>query len=392
MQRYDYLIVGGGMAADAAAHGIREIDTAGSIGMVSSEPDAPYSRPPLSKALWKGDEESSIWRGTESVGVTMHLGTRVTKLDTKGRKVVDEKGGEYAYGSLLLATGGTPRRFPFPSDGVIYYRTVRDYRALRELADRRQRFAVIGGGFIGSEIAAALRITGRDVVMIMPEAGIAARVFPTDLSENVLDYYREKGVDVRTGRQVSTIQRRGDGFTIGLDDGPSLEVDGVVAGLGILPNVTLAESFGATARDGIAVDERLRTSETNVFAAGDVARFRNKALGTELRVEHEDNALTMGKAAGRSMAGDDTPYDHLPFFYSDLFELGYEAVGILDSRLETFADWTEPFRQGVVYYLADGRVRGVLLWNVWGQVDAARTLIADPGPHGPNTLKGRITG
>ena len=111
-----------------------------------------------------------------------------------------------------------------------------------------------------------------------------------------------------------------------------------------------------------------------------------------LRVEHEDNALTMGKAAGRSMAGDEAPYTHLPFFYSDLFDLGYEAVGLLDARLETFADWKDPNREGVIYYLDQGRVRGVLLWNVWGKVDDARTLIAEPGPHSRSTLLGRITG
>ncbi len=393
MQRYDYLIVGGGMTADAAARGIRELDSSGTIGIISSEPDAPYSRPPLSKALWKGDEESTIWRGTDSVGVTMHLDRTATALDPSHRVVSDHKGDEYEYRSVLLATGGTPRRFPFPSDGVIYYRTVRDYRSLRELADHRQRFAVIGGGFIGSEVGAALRIAGKDVVMIMPEASIGARVYPGDLSANILEYYREKGVDVRTQRQVTSVDRRGDGFEVALDGGESIPVDGVVAGLGIVPNVALAAGFGATERDGVRVDERLRVAAADgVFAAGDVARFHNKALGIELRVEHEDNALTMGNAAGRSMAGDDTPYDHLPFFYSDLFELGYEAVGILDSHLETFADWTEPHRQGVVYYLDQGRVRGVLLWNVWGQVDAARALIAEPGPHGSNTLKGRIKG
>ena len=392
MHRYDYLIVGGGMTADAAARGIRELDASGTIGIISSEIDAPYSRPPLSKALWKGDEESTVWRGTDSVGVGMHLGRTAVSADASSRVVSDDQGDEYGYHSLLLATGGSPRAFPFPAEGVIYYRTFRDYRALRELAGQRERFAVIGGGFIGSEVAAALRMNGRQVVMIMPEQGIGARVFPSDLSQNVLSYYREKGVDVRPGTKVTSIDVSGNGFRVGLAAGEPVTVDGVVAGLGIVPNTALGTSLGLTTTDGIDVDERLRTSANGVFAAGDVARFEYKALGRRLRVEHEDNALTMGHAAGRSMAGDDAPYDHLPFFYSDLFDLGYEAVGLLDSRLEPFADWAEPYRKGVVYYLSDGRVRGVLLWNVWGQVDAARALIAEPGPHGPGTLKGRITG
>ena len=128
----------------------------------------------------------------------------------------------------------------------------------------------------------------------------------------------------------------------------------------------------------------------SIYAAGDVANFHNPALDSRLRVEHEDNANTMGRVAGRAMGGEPEPYHHLPFFYSDLFELGYEAVGDTDPRLETFSDWKEPFREGVVYYLKNGRVRGVLLWNTWGQVDHARALIAETGPFRPGDLKGRL--
>lgn len=392
MPDFDYLIIGGGMTADAAVHGIRELDTSGTIGLISSEPDAPYSRPPLTKALWKGDPESSVWKGTDSLGVDLQLGRTATSIDPVSRVVSDDKGEQHKYRLLLLATGGAPRALPFPAESVIYYRTFRDYRALRQLADHRERFVVLGGGFIGSEITAALRLNGKQVTAVVPEAGICARVFPADLSRFVTDYYREKGVDVRPDTLSSSVKRTGDGFEVGLRGGESLEADAVVAGLGIVPNVALATSIGITARDGVDVDERLRTSVNGVFAAGDVARFNNPALGIRLRVEHEDNALTMGKAAGRSMAGDETPYTHLPFFYSDLFDLGYEAVGLLDSRLETFSDWTEPNRQGVIYYLDKGRVRGVLLWNVWSKVDDARALIAEPGPHTKESLRGRITG
>ena len=138
------------------------------------------------------------------------------------------------------------------------------------------------------------------------------------------------------------------------------------------------------------MDRGLRTSHPDIYAAGDVANFYSPALDQRVRVEHEDNANTMGAAAGRAMAGHGTPYTHLPFFYSDLFALGYEAVGELDPRLETFADWKEPFHEGVVYYLKNGRVRGVLLWNTFGQVDAARALIAEPGPFSTERLKGRL--
>jgi NADPH-dependent 2,4-dienoyl-CoA reductase/sulfur reductase-like enzyme len=138
------------------------------------------------------------------------------------------------------------------------------------------------------------------------------------------------------------------------------------------------------------VNERLQTSRPDVYAAGDVASFESRVLGRRLRVEHEDNANAMGRVAGRAMAGERDVYDHLPFFYSDLFDLGYEAVGEVDARLEAVPDWKDPFREGVVYYLRDGRVRGVLLWNTWGQVDAARALIAQPGPFRPQNVKGRL--
>jgi NADPH-dependent 2,4-dienoyl-CoA reductase/sulfur reductase-like enzyme len=164
----------------------------------------------------------------------------------------------------------------------------------------------------------------------------------------------------------------------------------VVAGLGIEPNVELAQAASLKVENGIVVDELLRTSHPDIYAAGDVAAFHNPALGKRIRVEHEDNANTMGRLAGRNMAGQSEPYNHLPSFYSDMFELGYEAVGELDSRLETFADWKQPNKEGVIYYLQNGRVRGVLLWNVWGQVDAARELIAEPGPFRAENLKGRL--
>jgi NADPH-dependent 2,4-dienoyl-CoA reductase/sulfur reductase-like enzyme len=147
---------------------------------------------------------------------------------------------------------------------------------------------------------------------------------------------------------------------------------------------------GLEVDNGIVVDEALRTSHPDIYAAGDVAAFYNPALDQRIRVEHEDNANTMGQVAGRSMAGATVTYDHLPFFYSDLFELGYEAVGELNAKLEIIADWQEPYRKGVVYYLQGGRVRGVLLWDIWGQVDAARALIAEAGPFQAENLKGRL--
>jgi 3-phenylpropionate/trans-cinnamate dioxygenase ferredoxin reductase subunit len=390
MHRYDYLIIGGGMTADAAARGIRERDPKRSIGIISADPHPPYNRPPLTKGLWKGDAPESVWRHTDETGAKLHVGRRVTKLDTALRRVTDDDHEEYSYQRLLLATGGEARRLPNSPDGVIYFRTLDDYRKTRLLVDHGAKFVVLGGGFIGSEIAAALRMQGREVTVIVPEQGIGARVFPADLARFVADYYREKGVVVHLGDSVDRIEPAAGRYKVRAKVAGAIETDAVIAGLGIVPNVELAQQAGLKVDNGVVVDDRLRTTQAEIFAAGDVAQFVNPSLGKRLRVEHEDNANTMGKIAGQNMAGADVPYEHLPFFYSDLFDLGYEAVGEVDARHQTIADWKEEFREGVVYYLDAGRVRGVLLWNTWGQVDAARALIAEPGPFTPEKLKGRL--
>jgi NADPH-dependent 2,4-dienoyl-CoA reductase/sulfur reductase-like enzyme len=268
---------------------------------------------------------------------------------------------------------------------------VQDYQRLRALTERAERFAVIGGGFIGSELAAALAMNGKEVHMIFPEGTIGARVFPHDLGLFLNQYYREKGVVVYPKESVTAIKEDGERLWVHLQNGLPLLVDGVVAGLGIDPNVDLAKDAGLQAFNGILVDEFLCTSHPDIYAAGDVASFYSPILGKRLRVEHEDNARTMGKYAGRNMAGEHTPYLHLPFFYSDMFELGYEAVGEVDIKLQTFSDWQDPYRKGVIYYLEDQRVRGVLLWNVAHQLDHARKLIAEAGPLGPEDLRDRLS-
>jgi 3-phenylpropionate/trans-cinnamate dioxygenase ferredoxin reductase subunit len=302
--------------------------------------------------------------------ILLHLGRTVRTLDPPRKRVTDDQGAVYTYDKLLLATGGTPRRLPFGGDRIIYFRTLDDYQRVRALTEQGQQFAVIGGGVIGAEVAAALAMNGKQVVMTFPEAGIGSRMFPRDLAAFLDDYYRQKGVEVRAGEQVVGLEVRDRWVVLTLRGAGTaaehrLEADGVVAGIGIEPNVDLARSAGLKVENGIVVDASLRTSHPDIFAAGDVASFANPSLGMRLRVEHEDNANTMGRLAGEATAGQAASYDHLPFFCSDLFELGYEAVGEVDSRLETVADWKEPYREGVVYYVRDGRVRGVLLWNVW---------------------------
>ncbi|MGI2325692.1 MULTISPECIES: NAD(P)/FAD-dependent oxidoreductase [Methylococcus] len=392
MHSCKYLVIGGGMTADAAIRGIREIDAQGSIGLIGSEPHLPYKRPLLSKGLWLGKSFDQIWYGTETCGISAFLGRTVTRLDLAEKSVTDDEGTIYRFEKLLLATGGRPRRFPFGGDDILYFRTVDDYFRLRTLTETRRKFAIIGGGFIGSEIAAALASIGKDVVMIFPEACIGARVFPGNLCRFLDGYYRDQGVELLSGRTVTGLVREGDGLRLALGKTGEevLVVDGVVAGIGIEPETRLAEAAGLPVEGGIVVNDFLQAGHPDVYAAGDAASFFSPVLGCRMHVEHEDNARTMGRLAGRNMAGEARPYRHLPYFYSDLFDLGYEAVGELDSRLETVEDWSEPYHKGVVYYLDQGRVRGVLLWNVWDRVEAARALIGEPGPWGAGDLAGRL--
>jgi NADPH-dependent 2,4-dienoyl-CoA reductase/sulfur reductase-like enzyme len=394
MVRTKYLIIGGGLTADAAVDGILEIDPQGTIVVLGEEPDPPYTRPMLSKGLWMGKPFERIWRGTQGKSADLRLGRRALRLDSDRRLVVDDAGDEYEYGSLLLATGGRVRRLTFGGDDVIYFRNLHDYRRLRHLADRHQRFTVIGGGFIGSEIAAALTVNGKTVTMVFPGEAIGDRVFPRRLAEQLSFAYQEKGVVLRPGSSALDIRRQSGGIVTTIKTSSEgtdrVEGDGVVAGIGIEPDILLAAAAGLRCENGIVVDSLLRTSKPDVFAAGDVAAFPSRALGRRIRVEHEDNALMMGKHAGRNMAGANEPYTHLAYFYSDLFDFGYEAVGDLDSRLEVVADWSEPYAKGVVYYTDGSRVRGVLLWNVWDQVPAARALIESNERISPARLPGRI--
>ena len=391
MKHYKYLIIGGGLAGDAATRGIRELDTEGSIGLISMEPDPPYMRPNLSKGLWKGRPVEKIWRKTEERG-ELNLGRKVTQLDAQKKSVQDDQGDEYTYDKLLLATGGSPIHLPFGKGDIIYFRDFEDYQHLRAMADAKEHFVVIGGGFIGSEIAAALTMVGKKVTMIFLEDAIGGLVFPSDLAHYLNDFYRQKGVEVITNDSVASVQKEGNRIIVRTGSGRAIEADGAVAGIGIRPNVELAQAAGLRIENGILVNERLETSLPDIYAAGDAVNFFHAALGKRVRVEHEDNAIFMGKLAGQNMAGASETYTRIPMFYSDLFELGYEAVGETSNKMEMVSDWQEPFQKGVVYYLEEGRVRGVVLWNIWKQVDNARVLMMEQGPFKAEDLMGEIKG
>lgn len=382
------------MAADAAVDGIRERDPHGSIALVSAERFPPYKRPPLSKALWHDYrlERTFLKPSAAELGVDEHLGQAVTALDRAAHTVTLASGAQLRYERLLLATGASPKQLPF-GEGVIYYRTMADYLRVRAAAKEGRRAVILGAGFIGCEMAAALRQSGLETAMVFPERHLLERLLPADLAAHVTAYYREKGVELHAEDVPVAVERAGDGFRVRTRAGRELAADLVLAGLGVRPNDGLAHEAGLRVEDGVVVDSRLQTEDPDVFAAGDVARFPLDALGGELvRIEHEDNAKSQGRLAGRNLAGAEEPYTHTPFFYSDLFNLGFEAVGVLDARLSTVADWKDGFRKGVVYYLDDaGHVRGVLLWNVWDAVPKAEAVIREGRPAGGvEALKGRI--
>src|SRR5258706_7627089 len=212
-------------------------------------------------------------------------------------------------------------------------------------------------------------MVGKKVTMVFRDDSIGGAVFPGDLAHYLNDYYFQKGVEIIANDSVASVQREGDHLAVRTGSGRAINTDGVVAGIGIRPNVELAEAAGIKIDNGIVVNERLETSLPDIYAAGDAVNFFHSALGKRVRVEHEDNAVSMGKLVGRNMAGANETYTHIPMFYSDLFELGYEAVGETSSKMEMVSDWQEgSFQKGVIYYLNEGRVCGVVLWNVWKQV------------------------
>ena len=394
---YSYIIVGGGLAGAAAVEGIRQHDAAGSILLISAEQDPPYDRPPLSKQLWTGAKRvEEIFLHPQSFytqhSIELKLGTDVVELETAGHIVHDSIGGSFRYNKLLLATGGTPRRLTIPGgnlEGLSYYRTMQDYQKLRAATTPGKSAIVIGGGFIGSEMAAALCMNGLAVTMIFPDEWVVARVFPESLGRALGDYYRSKGIVVLAKDVPISIEQSSNGYVVHTRAGQLVRGDLVVVGIGITPNTSLAQAAGLKTGNGIEVDEFLRTSHPDVYAAGDVAFFPEQVLGPR-RIEHWDNAISQGKHAGRNMAGLNEPFTEMPYFFSDLFEFGYEAVGEVDTRLETFTDWQEPNKTGVIYYLDGGHVRGAMMCNVWGKVDAARELIRNVQPVRVQDLRNAI--
>jgi 3-phenylpropionate/trans-cinnamate dioxygenase ferredoxin reductase component len=395
---YDYLIIGGGLAGASAVRGIRDLDKSGSILLIGDEKHPPYHRPPLTKKLWFGEkkvEEIFIYDRTfyEENGVQLAIGIRAVELEPKAKTIITSDKKSYRYKKLLLSTGGIPRRLDIPGgdlEGICYYRYLDDYIRTRAEVAGGMSAVVVGGGFIGSEIAAALSRHNVAVTMIFPDPYLCSRVFPEALGRAIQQRYAEHGVTLLTGDKPASIRKEGDKFITSTQKGRILESEMLIVGIGISPSVDLAAAAGLKVGNGIEVNEYLETSDNSIYSAGDNAIFPYQALGQRMRVEHWDNALNQGKQAGMNMAGAKQPFTYMPYFFSDLFEFGYEAVGEVRAGLETVADWQKENDTGVVYYLKDGKVRGALMCNVWEKVDAARNLIIERRSVSPEQLRGAI--
>jgi NADPH-dependent 2,4-dienoyl-CoA reductase/sulfur reductase-like enzyme len=378
------------MVADSAARGIRELDPHGEIGILAQEDTPPAARPPLSKNLWTDPDFAfdDIWLNTEAdTGAVRHAGISAVSIDRGRRLVATDGDATFGYQELLLATGGAPRRLDLPDDPrILTYRTVADYERLRELTRTRQHVAVIGGGFIASEVAAALVQNGTEVSLIFRGSTLGGKVYPSAIAERVNKVFVDKGVHLHSGAEVVSGDVGPDGIVLHLSTGADVDCDAVVEGIGVTPNVSLAAAAKLHTDDGVVVDEFLRSDDPSIYAAGDVASYPDRLLG-RTRVEHEDNANEMGRQAGRNMAGAAEPYTHTPFFYSDLFDDGYEAVGVLDASLETVTQ--QDGDQSVVYYVEGDRVVGVLLWNTFGHVDDALDAIAHADASNPAARRRR---
>jgi NAD(P)H-nitrite reductase large subunit len=379
----DYLVVGAGLAGTSAVEGIRSLDAGRSVTVLGMEEVPPYDRPPLSKKLWFGKKEvKDIFLHElsfyEKNGVKLLLGKRAVTLDA-GEKSVTVAGGErYRFGKLLLATGGIPRILGIPGadlDGVCYYRTLGDYERIRKQAAEGKTALIVGGGFIGSEMAASLNLNRVQTTMIYPSKSLCDRVFPEDLGFALERDYESRGIRILKNQSPASIELEGNRFVVSTTGGGRIRSDLVIVGIGIKPAVELAQQAGLKTGDGIVVDEYLQTSHADIYAAGDNARFPYQVLKQQARLEHWDNSLNQGKHAGRNMAGAHEPFSYMPYFFSDLFDFGYEAVGEINPQMDVISDWQKPYDTGVIYYLREGKVRGAMMCNLWNRVEKARELI-----------------
>jgi NADPH-dependent 2,4-dienoyl-CoA reductase/sulfur reductase-like enzyme len=379
-----YVIVGGGLAAAAAIEGIREHDRDGSILLLTRENHAPYQRPMLTKDVWF-DPDSLRRLPVHPDGFYGEHGVRlacrreVVELDPERKVVYDERGEQHPYDRLLLATGSRPRRLDIPgaqSSGVRYFRDLEDYFALEQRLDHLQHVTLLGGYFTGIEMAAALRHRDKQVTLIYPDEYPLYRLLPREVGTAIADLLRDHGVETVSGETLVEIEEQPDMLHARTHQGNRLSTQMVLVDGGAEPQTELAEAAGLATDEGVVVDEHAHASYADVFAAGDVAEFPYLALGQIMRIECGDHAEHHGRCAGANMAGATVAYDWIPALWFRVFDLVVHGVGELSPRrLDTQTMWTVPGREGVVYYLRDDVVRGVLLCNRPDRLEWARDLV-----------------
>jgi NADPH-dependent 2,4-dienoyl-CoA reductase/sulfur reductase-like enzyme len=385
--RQTYVIVGASLAGAKAAETLRSAGFAGRVILIGAEAERPYERPPLSKGYLNGsDERETIFVHPagwyEEHDVELRLGTRVTGLDVAAREITIEGDERVAYTKLLLATGSTPRRLDLPGAdlaGLHYLRSVADSEALREAVSAGdRRIVVVGGGWIGLETAAAARGYGNDVTVVEPQPTPLHAVLGPELGETFAQLHRDHGTSVRVGTGVRELLGS-DGRLTGVvtDHGDELPADIAIIGVGARPNTELAEAAGLAVDNGVVVDAALRTSDENVFAAGDVANAYNPLLGRQLRVEHWANAKDTGPAAARSMLGQHVSHDPVPYFFSDQYDLGMEYAGYAgpDDYDRVVYRGDREAREFIAFWLAGDRVVAGMNVNIWDVNESIQQLI-----------------
>jgi 3-phenylpropionate/trans-cinnamate dioxygenase ferredoxin reductase subunit len=370
MDAYKYVIIGGGQAGGSAAEAIREVDPGGSLVLVTQEPHRPYERPPLSKGYLQGAEGlDGVYLKDEAYyqerRIELRTGTRALALDRATSTLSLDSGQSLSYERLLLATGGRAWRLPLPGnelDKVFTLRTIEDSQRIHDAGGEGRRALILGGSFIGSEVAMSLVQLGTDVTMAFPEARLMERIAASEFSDMLHAMYQERGVRILPGTVAERLEGDGRVARAVLDNGETLDVDLVVMGVGIRLNTGLAQEAGLALDENkaVLVDEHLRTSDPNIYAAGDIAAWPDPVFDRRLRVEHWDVAYNQGTRAGRNMAGEEEPYTVLPYFFSDLFDLALEVWGNLDSWDQTVLRGSLEEGSYAFYYFDGGKLTGVL--------------------------------
>ncbi|NJP95616.1 FAD-dependent oxidoreductase [Nonomuraea sp. FMUSA5-5] len=381
-----FVIAGGGLAAAKAAEALREEGFDGTIVLVGREPHLPYERPPLSKGyLQGGDERQKIfvhdagWYREHAVDV--RTGVTVTAVDPAAHQVTLSGGERLRYDKLLLATGATPRRLTVPGHDrghVLYLRTVDDSDRLRATLSTARRIAVVGAGWIGLETAAAARAAGVAVTVIEQERQPLLGALGPEIGAVFAGLHREHGVDLRLGARLAEVTEEG----VRLADGSHIDADAVVAGIGAVPDTDLAAAAGLTVDNGVKTTADLRTSDPDIFAAGDVANAYHPRLGGHVRVEHWANALNQPAVAARAMLGQEAAYEELPYFYTDQYDLGMEYLGHVPpgTAHDVVVRGDVRERAFLAFWLRDDRVVAAMNVNIWDQGDQLKALVLAGSP------------